>query len=519
MRFDMAIVNANLHPVNETYADATALGVLDDKIVLLGSDSEVEGFIGRGTELVNAGGRVVLPGFVDGHTHFSAMGVEAEKYLNLRSVRSKKALLEGLEEFASTKEKGEWIIGTGWDESKWSDSDEFPPKEELDRHVPHNPVALRRVDCHLYCLNSMALRELDLDPSTRGFETADGEPTGIVTEDTANLVSRKTAPDGEDLVQGLEEAMLIAHKNGVTSIHQMVVDEYEFRDNMNAYQQLMGDGKLKVRSRLYFTENYLDELIDLGVRSGFGNDTLSIGGLKLFLDGSIGAKTAWVRDGYKGEPRNHGISMWKKEELLPLVNSAHQHGIQMAIHAIGDGAVAQAVEVLGEVVSPDDSSSLPHRVEHCELITEDQIKKLRSLGVACSMQPNFIGEWGLPGGLYTSRFGSDSLRKLNPLRRVYEGGKVLSFGSDGMPFGPLYGIHWAVNGPFENQQLSPEQAVRAYTRTPASIANRNPRTGSLAPGNYADIAILDGDPFEFPEQIKDMEVVATIFGGEAVYKG
>jgi hypothetical protein len=469
--------------------------------------------------VVDGEGLTAIPGFIDSHTHFLDMGVKKFLYLDLEEASSKSELLELVESYAEDNPDRTWVLGNNWDESTWQGDSSFPTGRELDEVVSDRAVALQRVDCHTYCVNSKALELLDLDPSTRGAETTSGELTGCLSEDAALAVSKKIAPTRDQMVKGLEEAQKEAHSLGVTGIHQMVIDDGEFKDYFNAYQSLLQKGDLNLRCRLYFTGNYLDDFLNLGIETGFGDDRLKIGGLKIFTDGSIGSKTAWISDGYREDRDNTGISMMETEELNSLVARAHKNNIQVAIHAIGDRAMAQALDSLESAISSNDLPDYvpPHRIEHCEMATEDQMERMADLGIIASMQPNFTGKWGLPGGMYEDRFDKDKLSELNRLGGFRDRGVSLSFGSDGMPFGPLYGLHWAVNPLFESQQLSPEEALKAYTSGSAHAGGLEGKVGSIEVGKYADIALLDGDPVENPDSIKDMNVELTIADGDIVF--
>ncbi|MFB6291281.1 MAG: amidohydrolase [Candidatus Bipolaricaulia bacterium] len=517
---DLLIKNAKVYPLTGKGRTEEAIGVTDGKISHVGSSCAVKEFVSNTTTEIDARGKTAIPGFIDSHTHFLDLGVKKYFYLDLGRVGSKTELLNRVKEYAKNETEKDWILGTNWDESNWEGDKSFPTKRELDEIVPDRPVALQRVDCHTYCVNSQALELLDLEHSTRGAETSSGEFTGRLSEDAALVVSNKIAPSHSEMVQGLYEAKELAHSLGVTGIHQMVIDDGEFKNYFNAYQKLLQKGKLNLRCRLYFTRNYLDDFINLGIETGFGNDRLKIGGLKVFTDGSIGSKTAWISNGYSNEPEDNGISMLETEELRELTDRAHRNNIQVAIHAIGDRAINQAIDSLEESINSNDIADYvpPHRIEHCEMATDDQIDKMARSGIMASMQPNFTGKWGLRGGMYEKRLSEKKLPKLNRLNRFYKRGVQLAFGSDGMPFNPLYGLHWAVNSSYESQKLSPRSALKAYTRGSARAEGREEKLGSLEVGKYADIVLLDGDPIENPGSIVDLTVETTIVEGNIVFQ-
>ncbi len=507
--FDLAIVNARVYPLQGAGETAAAVGIVGGRIARVGSDAEVRNGITSSTRLIDAGWRVVLPGFIDAHAHFAIMGVR-EAQLNLRETRTKAAALRAVAARAAAIGNGEWIIGTDWDESRWHDDGSYLTRDELDRAAPDNPVALRRIDGHLWSVNSRALELIEIDPDAIGGEDS---ADGILREHAGDELARALQPDVEGYVAGIRAATARAHSLGVTSVHDAYVDGTRIR----AYRKLHSSGGLNVRVTMLPGVEYLDEMIELGLGQGFGDARLRLGPVKLLIDGSVGSGTAAVERGYRGAPENTGTLSWDEEELTNTVVVAHENGIQLAIHAIGDRAVGLALDALARAEAAGEGE-LRHRIEHFEMPTPAQIERAARLGVVASVQPNFIGEWGLPGGMYEARLGRARAAEMNPFARLLAAGIPLAFGSDCMPFGPLYGIHWAVNAPFPGQRIPPEDAFRAYTRSGAYAEHAEREKGTIAPGMLADLVILDGDPFREPRRIKDMGVVATVFDGKLVYR-
>lgn len=513
---DQLIYGPTIYTLDSKNPVVEAVGITDGKIELTGSKEDLLKRKTRETEVINPDGDTMFPGFVDNHVHFLDIGLYELFYVNLSGISSKHELLEMVSGAKDRKGAGEWLLGMGWDESGWVGDQKFPTREELDSVVSNRPVALQRVDMHTFVVNSPGVEKLNIDPSTRGAGTENGRFTGVFSENASLKVKQAIAPDVEEAEDALRESINQAHSKGVTSINQMVVDPGEFGNYFGAYRRLNDQNELRVHSRIYFTENYLDQAVDMGLQTGFGDDWLRIGGLKLFTDGSIGSRTAWVTEPYKGEPENTGMSMWETEELLDLMKKAAHNGIQLGIHAIGDRAIGQVVDCMEKIVSEDDNN-LRHRIEHCEMASDEQIDKMAELGIIASMQPNFIGKWGRPGAMYEERFGKERLSELNRLKVFKAKNVPLSFSSDGMPFGPLFGIHWAVNAPFDTQRLRPESAIKAYTLDAAYVEEAENMVGSIVPGKYADFVILDDNPIKNPEKTKDMNVKMTIVEGEPVY--
>lgn len=514
---DKVIYGPNIYTMGPDNRVVEAVGIEDGKVEVLGSKKEVLAKSGPETEEINPTSSSMFPGFIDAHLHFLDLGLYELFYLDLSSATSKEELLEKIEEEANKRESSRWILGCGWDESVWTDEQEIPTKGELDSVVPDKPVAIQRVDMHTFSVNSLGIEQLDVDPATKGARRKNGEFIGIFSEDASIRVKQAITLNEEDRVKALGESIKDAHCKGVTSVNQMVVDPGEFGRYIGAYQKLNGEGNLGVRTVIYFTENYLDRVVNLGLKTGFGDERLKIGGLKLFADGSIGSKTAWVKEPFQGEPNNKGMSIWDSDELGKLMRKADSNGIQLAIHTIGDRAIGQVVGLFEEIIDSRGESSVRHRIEHCEMGRDDQIEKMSELGLIASTQPNYIGKWGLPGSMYENRFSRERLAELNRFRTFKDKGVHLAFGSDGMPFDPLYGIHWAVNTPFDSQKLSPESAIRAYTRDAAFVGGLEKHVGSIEPGKYADFVLLDDDPIEEPKKIKDMDVEMTFMEGKLVY--
>lgn len=519
MRLDIAIYNAKVYTMNPRCPWAQAVGINGDRVAIVGDTASIKRACSSSTDEINAHEQVMLPGFIDAHTHFRSMGVSLDNYLDLRSVTSKQDLMQRLKLFVQKKKPTGWVIGAGWDESKWSSGDcTFMTAEEIDAVVSELPVVLERIDGHLYCVNGQALDILNLNESVRGFEMEQGKPTGRLFEDAAAGVRKAIRADQAQSISAIKRATSHAHRHGVTSIHQMVVEQEEFRDDLKSYQKLWSDNQLGIRARLHFTPNVLDEFIAVGLSSGFGDSKLRVGGLKLFTDGSIGAKTAWVTEGYRDNPENKGMAMWDRQELRTLMKKSHDNGIQLAVHAIGTEALEQVITCLEAILPKPHETRLRHRIEHNEMLTQDQIRRISKLKVITSMQPNFTGKWGLPGEMYEQRFGRERIETINPLRWIVDSGITLAFGSDCMPFGPLYGVHWAVNAPFESQRLSVAEALQAYTMGGAFAGNAEQEVGSIEPGKLADLILLDENPFLDPASIKDMKVQLTIFNGQVVYR-
>jgi len=518
---DVAILNAKVYTLRSDDKRAEAVGVNGRRISLVGSNKDVRARIGRATRVIDAKGKVVLPGFIDSHCHLAALGICLTQP-DLSEAGSKDEVLEIIKEAAKEKAEGEWIVvdfAHGWQESKWKGDREYIRKEEIDRVVPNNPVVLTRIDGHCCSVNSRALEILNIPAGTPGYEMENGEPTGVLKEQAMEMLDQVPEIHGaftasvEELVKGLKLATRRAHELGVTSVHDLYVGSKEIQ----AYRELKDTGELKIRVSLSPRVEYLDEVIKSGLGVGFRDDKLRLGAVKILADGSTGARTAALVEPYSDAPQERGLLTWPQEELESMVLKAHENGIQLAIHAIGDRAIELVLDCFEKANQKAGERDLRHRIEHFSMASRDQIERAARLNIVASMQPNWVGGWGLPGSEDEARLGTDRLRRMNPFAWVKEAGVKLAFGSDCMPFSPLYGIHWAVNAPFPSQRISVEEAFKAYTAGGAYASFEENYKGTIEEGKLADLIILDQNPFSNPKEIKDMQVMFTMIDGEIVY--
>jgi predicted amidohydrolase YtcJ len=515
---DLIVLNANIYTVSSGHAQA--LAVRDGKILAVGSTDEIRKLAGPRTQIEDLGGKTVLPGFIDAHMHLVSVGLrESGYYLDLSQARSLEETLALVRARVHQTEKDQWVLGRGWDESRWPEH-RYITKADLDRIAPEHPVVLVRVCGHILCANSVALKKISVTPRAGEFD----EPSGLLREETAWAFLQQLQPSDDQIREAIVAGVKLAHKLGVTAIHDIAKPAH-----IRAYMALHQAHQLKLRVRLNIEVHYLDQLIALGLRTGFGDELLKLGAIKFFADGSLGARNAALREPYQtpsglfafagqwpakmnGPGEAWGKLNYEQSELNRLVKRAHDHGFQVMIHAIGDRAIDAALEAL----SPRGYPERRHRIEHAELLHSEQIARMRELGIIASMQPNFL-QWSGPGGLYEARLGPERDAQIDLHRKVLDAGVALAFGSDGMPFGPLYGIHWAVNAPHPDQRVSVAEAIHAYTLGAAYAAFEERSMGSLEPGKFADFIVLSRDPFQAPTQINEIAIERTYLAGERVF--
>jgi predicted amidohydrolase YtcJ len=331
--------------------------------------------------------------------------------------------------------------------------------------------------------------------------------SGIMREEAAFTFLRAIRPDAETQKEALHAAAATAHRLGITSVHAMLPPE-----RIRLYMRERG--MLKLRVTLCPEIPCLETLEALGIESGFGDEWLRLGGVKLFADGSIGAGNAALGKPY-ADSGESGCLNYSDEELIAFVRRCDQAGLQTVIHAIGDRAIEQVLNAHSAVGT---SSELRHRIEHFELPTKAQIERANELGLYISMQPNFVGNWSGEGKMYVDRLGTERDRQTDPHRLVLDAGLPLAFGSDCMPMSPLFGLHWAVNAPHPNQRVSVEEAIACYTKAGAIFSFEEAQKGSLEVGTLADLVILNQDPRQAAKQLVDLQVEMTFVGGKLVYK-
>ncbi|MFB6070247.1 MAG: amidohydrolase [Halanaeroarchaeum sp.] len=504
---DLVLRNGEVHTLADPDETADAVAVRDGRIVDVATDYESQFRIGVETTVVDLAGRVLLPGFVDAHTHMQQLG-QYQVHADLSGTTDLEEALDRLRSNAAPDH--EWILGFGYDESDWTDERRYPTREDLDAVATDRPVAAFRVDMHSASLNSLALDRLADGLPAEDVRTDAGEPTGVVVEEAAEVVWEAVAPDRKETHSLLEAAMEYANERGVTAVHDMVRQSHAPR----AYRDMDAAGDLSLRVRLNYWADHLDAVRELGLRPGHGSAFVQVGAIKSYSDGSIGSRTAKLTEPYADDPGSTGNWVVPPAEIGSLATSASEADQQLAVHAIGDAAID---EVLGAFERIDDPAAR-HRIEHAELIDDGTIDRMESAGVVASVQPNFH-RWARPDGLYDQRLGPDRRRRSNPLRKLADSDVPLAFGSDCMPLDPLYGIDQAVTAPTEAQRLTVTEALRAYTWGGAYAAFDEDRMGTIEPGKLADFVVLEDSPWERPAAVADIDVAMTVVDGTVVYDG
>ncbi|WP_435070183.1 amidohydrolase [Haloplanus sp. C73] len=491
---DLLLTNAEVHTLARPDETHEAVAVRDGRVVRVGDAYELDFLAGVDTRTVDCEGGVILPGFIDAHTHLDVLGrrlVEAD----LSGAESRVDALDALQARAADVPPGDPVIGIGYDEHAWDETG-YLTREDLDTIDAEGPVVAVREDLHVVSLDSTALDRFDV-----------AAEEGVAVETDATAVLDALAPDADEMATLLRAAQRHAVARGVTGVHDMVRRPAAAR----AYRDLARDGDLSLRVRLNYWADHLDALREAGLGTNHGSGLVRVGALKTFTDGSLGARTARLSEGYADAPGERGEWVVDPDAFRSLFEAATDSGFQVAAHAIGDAAV----DAVAETFAAGDPSAR-HRIEHAELASDAAIDRLADAGAVASVQPNFH-RWAGETGLYADRLG-ERRTETNRLRRLADAGVRLAFGSDGMPLNPLYGVHHAVNAPTDAQGLDVTEALRAYTLGGAYAGFDEDRLGTVEPGKCADLVVLDGSPWDRPDDIASIDVALTVVDGRVVYE-
>ncbi|MFC6990662.1 amidohydrolase [Haladaptatus sp. GCM10025707] len=501
---DLILTNGAVHTLTDPDETADGVAIRDGRIVRVDRAYELDFLTGTETEVVDLDGRVVLPGFIDAHTHLNMVGRRLV-HADLAEADGPADCIDLLSE--SARDAG-WILGYGYDESEWDES-RYLTREDLDEVSTDRPVAAFREDLHVASLNSVALDQFLSAMPDEDVLAEDGEPTGVVVESALDVIFEATEPDAAEMHDLLTAAQHHANALGVTGVHDMVRNSTA----PGVFRDLELADELTLRVRLNYWTDHLDAAIETGLRTNHGSDLVRTGAIKSYTDGSFGGRTAKLSESY-ADGDSTGQWVVEPEELGTNVKLANRAGFQFCAHAIGDDAISAVLNAYEELT--EDPGGARHRVEHAELLSDEHIDRFADLGVVASVQPNFL-RWAHEGGLYDSRLGEERRRQTNRYADLLEAGVPLAFGSDCMPLNPLFGVHQAVNAPDPAQRLSVTEALRAYTIGSAYAGFDEDRLGTVENGKWADLVVLDESPWEFPEAIEDIDVTMTIVDGEVVY--
>ncbi|HYL86552.1 MAG TPA: amidohydrolase [Candidatus Angelobacter sp.] len=529
---DLVVMHGKVWTVDDEHPQAEAIAVHGSRILAVGSDAEIGKWIGPATRKIDAQGKSVLPGFIDAHVHFSSGGGEISG-VQLRDASTPQEFSKRIGAHAKKLAKGEWMLGGTWDHELWGGTP-LPSHDWIDAVAPDTPVFVTRYDGHMALANAVTMRLANIARETKDppggtiVRDKDGNPTGLLKDAAMGLVYRVMPPPSEEqLLRMIHAGMDEARRYGVTSVHDISSTE-----DVRAYQVLATRGELTLRIYCITPLPQWEGPATAGIRAGFGNDWIHLGGLKGFADGSLGSTTALFEQPYNDAPETAGLPnemMLPEGNMLKMALGADKAGLQLAVHAIGDKANRIMLDVYTEVTRQNGGrNDRRWRIEHAQHLRPDDFARFAQLGVIASVQPYHAiddGRWA------EKRIGHDRAKTTYAFRTFLDHGVRLAFGSDWTvaPLNPMLGLYAAVtratldgknlNGWFPEQKLTLKEAIEAYTLGSAFAEFREKEKGSLSAGKLADVVILDADLFSIPNaKIKDASVRYTIVGGNVVYE-
>ena len=532
---DVIFRNGTILTMDADRPRAEAVAVRDGKIFAVGSEDELAGLLATAARVIDLDGATLMPGIIDAHTHFVS-GCETLGRARLGGITTLAGWLERVREKVALAGLGEWVVGRGWDETKRTDVVELPTKADLDAIAPDNPVYLSRADGHVGWANSIALRMAGIDANRadpyggRIVRDDAGEPTGILQETAKKLVEALLPEsDHASRTEALRRGLAQAAAYGITGIHDNAP-----REDIALYQEFRERGELTLRVSTLVRGwevdlPFLEPMIAMGLRTGFGDDWIRMGALKISLDGTLGSRTAAMLAPYSDDMDNTGVFRISQAELDPIVERAHRHHIQIALHAIGDAACKMALDSIERATKAYDWPDHRHRIEHEQVITEYDMRRFAELGVIASLQPVHA----LTDLLWVeSRVGEERMRGSYAWQSFLKLGTRICIGTDWPveTLDPRVGLHQAVTrqdlsgnptgGRWPEEALTIEQTLKGYTLDAAYAEHGEHKKGSITPGKYADFAILDHDPTAIePQALLELGVLGTIVEGCSVFAG
>ncbi len=528
---DMIIQNAKIITMDSDYPAAEALAIQDNKIMAIGSNLVIDKYRTKKTTVIDAHGKLVIPGFIDAHCHFAAGG-KSLRTLSFRGIDSISKIQHMIADKVKELPQGNVIFGRNYDHTLFS-SGEFPNKKHLDDVAPNNPVIIRRVDGHSCWVNSLVLKQAGITRKTKNpfggeivRDKRTSAPTGILKESAMNLINLAIydSPDDNSTMDDIELALKHAAQLGITGIHTSAgLEELEI------YKKLNVEEKLTLRVYAWQYLEHLNILAERGWNQGFGNNFVKVGFLKSYIDGTLGSGTALLFEPFSDDPSTSGLAQYPEAEFSDLIARAHKAGFQTGTHAIGDKGVNWVLNAIEYAQQKHGIKGLRHRIEHAQIVIEQDFPRFAELEVIASMQPTHCTT---DLRFCEKRIGKKRSEGAYAWRTMLNNNVHLAFGTDWPvePLDPMRGIYSAVtrknieaNSPqkgwFPDQKLNVSEAVKYYTMGSAYASFEEDIRGSLTVGKFADIVILDKDIFTIePNEILNTKVLTTIVNGKIVYQ-
>ena len=529
MPADLLLVNGRVRTMDAANPAVTAVAIRMGRVVYAGDDAGAKAAAAPGSPEIDLAGRTATPGLNDAHAHPMSVGFAL---LDLDLSPERNAGIGDLQalvrEAAAGKAPGSWVVGRGYDDARLAEG-RHPTRADLDAVAPEHPTVLIRMCHHIGAANSAALRLAGVtretpDPDDGLFDRDEhGEPTGVLREGALTLVrAAMPEPDEAAMMAALAAGGREFLRQGVTSaVEAGIRDPREMR----AYQRLRERGALPVRTYLMMMlDETLDDLVSLGVFTGFGDDWVRIGPAKLFSDGSIGGRTAMMHAPYEGEPDNHGLWMMPPEALKAKVRRAHDAGFQVGIHAIGDAAIDLVLDAYEAAQAANPRPDPRHRIEHCSIVDDRILGRIRDLGVVPIPGTSFLRHFR---DAYVNNLGEQRIGQAYGMRSFERFGITAAASSDApmAPVNALAGVQTMVTRRdilgrpcTPEEAISLEDALRAYTVNGAYASFEEGIKGMLRPGMLGDVAVFETDLFGVdPDDLAEVRVDCTIAEGEVVY--
>lgn len=525
-------LNGKFHTMNDVQPFAESVVVENGRFIDLGNSDSMKAFWNHGnTEVIDLGGSFATPGLIDSHLHISGI---AGNFMNLDVMGSTSStdMLEKIKNYGKQMNEGEWLVGRGWNENEFADG-RIPTIEELDHVAPHCPLYIPRVCGHASLVNSKALEIAGYHPNitvpeggTIVLDEQTKKPSGLLLESASGIVSKHIpAPTYEARLNAMRQAVHFAMEKGLTSVH---TNDPHFLggldQTLSIYHTLLREEKLGLRSNLLINHEYMDELYERGLYTGYGDETLNIGAIKIFADGAIGRRTALLSEPYADDPGQYGDAMYSQEKLHEIVKQARSLAMPIAVHVIGDQALENVLDILDEFPTV----AYRDRLIHVQVLREDLIKRLAHPNRIADIQPRFLAgdfPW------VQDRVGPERSKLAYAWKSLMNAGVVCAGGSDSPvePVDPLLGIHAAVTrkrpdesheGYNVKEKLTMEETLKLFTKMGAYPTNEETIKGTIERGKLADLTVYSKNllDLEDPDELLETTIQKTIIGGETTFE-
>ncbi len=529
----LVITGARVWTGNPEQPWAEGIAAQGEKIIAVGSAATIAPFIGEDTEVISVAGAMLVPGFIDTHVHFLSGGSGLAS-VQLRDAKTPEEFTQRIAEFAMTIKPGEWLLNGTWDHKNWGD--ELPRRAWIDSVTPDNPVWITRLDGHMGLANTLALKLAGLDADSPDIDGGtivrdeSGSPTGVLKDNAMRLIfGAVPEPTDAQLDRFLDAAMRYVASNGVTTVHDVAADDFDSWASLATYRR--AERKDQLITRIYSVPplSEWEKLSDDLAANGRGSDWLKTGGVKAMMDGSLGSHTAAFFDPFTDKPDDSGFLINTLDDMRTWIAGADAAGLQVMVHAIGDSAIRDLLDIYYEVTKIHGDRDRRFRIEHAQHIHRDDVQRFAIHNVIASMQPYHAiddGRWA------EKVIGAERAKTTYAFHSLIESGAHVAFGSDWYvaPATPIEGIYAAVtrrtlddgnpNGWVPEQKITVEQALHAYTYEGAFASFDENKKGTIKAGMLADMVLLDRDLTTIaPETIRDAQVLYTIVGGRVVFSG